>query len=229
MKLDATFVVPFFKSETSKFDNLFFALDRLTKTNIPILVVEQADERTISVEDDPPICSDQIQFITVRLSSSTIEKSSLINHAISHVRTEYVWVNDADVILRYNEVIEKIEKLPSPPLAIKPYNIMIRLTKEQTDNYFDTGKICLNRDGTVYPMVFGAASFLLNKNFFIETGGMDERFNGWGWEDSDLEKRIEKKTKFVEIELPAMHLYHPRPQHNKANYKLFKRKHQTTS
>jgi hypothetical protein len=46
---------------------------------------------------------------------------------------------------------------------------------------------------------------------FHQVGGFDERFEGWGGEDDDVDARLAQVGSFVRYDDPLVHLFHPRP------------------
>jgi hypothetical protein len=46
---------------------------------------------------------------------------------------------------------------------------------------------------------------------FHQAAGFDERFEGWGGEDDDVDARLAQVGSFVRYDDPLLHLFHPRP------------------
>ncbi len=63
-----------------------------------------------------------------------------------------------------------------------------------------------------YDLIFGSINpCVFNKEFFLNLGGYNTQFVGWGGEDDDLDKRA-RKHGAIDIRLPILvaHLWHPR-------------------
>ena len=55
----------------------------------------------------------------------------------------------------------------------------------------------------------GGGSIGASKSAFIEIGGFDERFVGWGGEDNEFWERAQTKKVWPYAYLPLIHLWHP--------------------
>jgi hypothetical protein len=70
------------------------------------------------------------------------------------------------------------------------------------------------------PKVFGA-NLAVDRGLFEEVNGFDERFQGYGFEDSDLRDRVVRLRPRPPIRVlhgrnDVLHLWHPRPKGRKA-------------
>lgn len=202
------------KSDPSRLRNFNFVTGEIEKLDIPHIVSQQ-----ISAESDRPRIWTSTN-IYVKSDSTEIEKSKLINIAANHARTDFLWVHDCDIMLNFKSALEKFYKIENAQ-AIKPYKYLIRLTNDQTIDFLQNKRIDREQQSKAYPMIFGAASFIIKKSTFLEINGMDVRYRGWGYEDFDLERRVVKKCKIIELNGAAIHLYHQKANLNKMNEKLF--------
>ena len=112
-------------------------------------------------------------------------------------------------VISWEDIYEKYEGmhiLSSPSfsqkLIIKFSNYLCSLVGLKSSFYIDQ---------PIYEEIFGNINpCVYSKDFFMELGGYDENFVGWG-EDDDLERRtIEAGGKNIRIPVLVGHLWHPR-------------------
>jgi len=195
-------VIPFLNSSIDRLDNLYFILQVLKESPIKeIIVVEQ-------VKDISQIKLDSnFNHIIVKSDSSHIEKSKLINIGVQNLQADYLWMNDVD-ICHQNKFSKVLDHLDEDHIFIKPFKKFILLTKEQTDEFKQNGKLKISGTKKVLNGPC-AGSFIFRKNEFIKIGGMDERYIGWGFEDMEFADRAKKIYPLVEYsDLTGIHLYH---------------------
>lgn len=116
--------------------------------------------------------------------------------------------NDADCLIT-KEQLEQAIKYMSANRVVYPYNrVPVHLTKEQTDrvvegepftNYWNT------RTKEVRP---GAGNFCCNTDTFLKLGGLDEAFEGWGYEDTDFTAAAHKLYRTQTVHGSVVELYH---------------------
>lgn len=205
---DITIVIPFLRSNLERFINLKFILDSLSSANINnILVVEQKINK-YSIEKFLNKFYPKVQYIDCNLDIDLINKSKLVNIGVEYSKTKYIWQLDSDVVLKWNKVLESI---PESVDVIKPFKYIIKLNKIETAEYIKNSKIIIKKGEkreTVHK--FGPLSFIIKKEIYLEESGMDERFEGWGWEDIAFANKIEKKYEVHECDdIIGAHLYHP--------------------
>ena len=203
---DITIVIPFLRSSNDRFSNLICLLDSLKNTNIPIIVVEQ-DYRKHSIEDFVKKFYPEVEYIRCDADISLINKSMLVNIGVDHAKTKYIWQLDGDVILKWHNVLESI---PDNTDVIKPFKYVIKLDRDESAKYLEEKKIVIKK-GEKRDTVkkFGPLSFIIKKDIYIDSLGMDERFEGWGWEDVAFANKIEQTYQVFECENSyGIHLHH---------------------
>lgn len=217
-----TFLIPIFDLKDDRFDNFKFVLSKIKEVTDRILVVEQ-------VRDNKATQSRQfteslgIDYFSVKINDDFIHKSKLINLGTNEIHTEYVWVNDADCYLKFQKVIDLLDFRHN---FIQPYSVGKYIEKEETDKIFKGEAVDIKFNysklhekgqhiipGTLYyTAMYGALSFIYSKQAFKAIGRMNEMYTGWGLEDNSLCMRMfqYKNLKFDIVNLPGIHLYHPR-------------------
>lgn len=200
---DVTFIVPIFKLDSYRINNLTFILPYLKSTGCRVLVVEQTDRD----ESDVSHLTKDVEHILFKTKEARFHKTGIINYAVSnHVTTKYAWVNDVDYYMKFNAVLncEWNESF------IQPYKIAKKLNKKDTTKILNSEIVNVDySDGSVkYISLYGALSFIFEVDEFLNAGAMDESIYGWGYEDVELSKRISEKYKIQKIDLYGVHLYH---------------------
>ena len=195
-------VIPFLNSSPDRLDNLYFILKVLKESPIKeIIVVEQVIDKSLIKLDS------RFNHILVKSEYTHIEKSRLINIGIQNLQANFLWMNDVD-ICHQDKFTKVLDCLRDDHIFIKPFKKFILLTKEQTDEFKQNRKLKISGTRIVLNGS-GAGSFIFRKKEFIEIGGMDERYIGWGFEDMEFADRAGRIYPLVEYSnLIGIHLYH---------------------
>lgn len=136
-------------------------------------------------------------------------KSRAINNAAKKALKDILFIVDIDMYFGKIEILEGIKKLDSYGWAI-PYNNLIKLNKEQTILFIKENKIDQTANNYKFHVRAGGGQ-LVNKEIFNLVQGYDERFVGWGGEDTSFCASIECLYKpGITIVGNGYHLYHKR-------------------
>lgn len=146
------------------------------------------------------------EVIIAEGNSKAWNKGKVVNQAVMNTDADVLLILDADVCLNWKAVKRHI-RLVKRGTIISPCRAIRRLNIEQTNNILTGGRV---RGSTATDMVFHlvGGAFMITRADFIEVGGFDERYEGWGWEDTDLAHRLIHKQ-CITVECDAIHLYHP--------------------
>lgn len=223
-KLDKfTFLVPIFNLDGDRLENFKFVLTKLIETEANILVVEQVqDKRKRTIPK--ALCKElNVDYLPVKVDDIHIHKSKLINIGTDHIKTEFVWVNDSDCYIKFREAIKLIDFRYN---FIQPYKVGKYLEKEESIKIRNNEKVNIDFNykrlyeteqhivpGTLYYVgMYGALSFIYNKDGFYSIGKMNEDYTGWGLEDNSLCKRMFEYPglRLNVLNIYSIHLYHPR-------------------
>lgn len=226
---DITFVIPFKNTSRQRFDNFKYVVDKILQTPVKLIVSEQ---RTTSKKVHSFLKSHhkshQIEHVIVK-AGTVFNKCKLMNTAVTHVNTPYVWFNDSDCVLKFQDILSR--DIPDvdviqPFLCVKDTNYSQRrqLLSNKPIKISFTGDDAMD---VRYIQMLGAQSFIINKQAFLNLGGMDESFTGWGFEDHDLYYRIYTSNLNFTVLHDSMgiHLHHDTPVVNDDNESYILEKH----
>lgn len=222
--MSVSLIIPVFGLDDDRLRNLRFLLFNPLK-GVPfdeIIVVEQiGDARALEPEDLP----NNVKHIKVESSSPHIEKSKLINAGFIACNSTHGWMNDADIVLPFQEILPLIK---DDDIIVQPFRNFIMLNEKQTQIFMHQGSIVV--EDVMSMDQLGAGSFIMKVDDFVSIRGMDERYRGWGYEDFEFGDRIRAFFKPKRLkDFQGAHLYHakredtePRSVHD-ANFDLYKR------
>ncbi|MFQ2692840.1 galactosyltransferase-related protein [Aeromonas caviae] len=120
------------------------------------------------------------------------------NEAIKSCRTESIFIFDADLLCQ-PKLVTHIESLTSKPKNHRPPSFemypCLYLTKEETERFDGDFQGCLEsflrgENHRVEGIALASSCLLMNREWFLQLGGFDERFVGHGGEDLELIDRL---------------------------------------
>ena len=154
----------------------------------------------------------------------SFNKCKLLNYAASKSVADFMWFSDSDILYspRYlQNAINKLkpnsndiflteinEFLPDNSIKDKQRNLWFR--------YDIKGSTTSNS-----PIQFGFGIPIVRRQLFLEVGGYDTRYAGWGYEDKDLIQRLCRFGSSIQTCDPssshyAIHQYHTREKPTKS-------------
>jgi len=143
------------------------------------------------------------------LHTKFVDRTKSLNFLVKQSKGDVICVVDVDV-MKSPEYLEEVN------LKISKNNFLIQYVKylDQRNtfyfikNQFDF-EIISEKVKEQQTKTGGKSQISIFKNIFLEIGGFDERFFGWGYEDSDLFFRLSLKSLIpIEISALGIHLWH---------------------
>lgn len=202
-------VIPLRVDSEERMDNLAFIISSLlSQTSVSINVLE-AD----TIQHFHPVCErHRFRYQFVYDEDPVFYRTRYLNQLLADAEYPIVGIWDADVIIPPVQLLAGINSIRNGSAMCFPYGgEFIFLDQKQSitiRNHRSTLEEFEIIQAKMKQSVGGA--FLVNKNIYMEAGGENERFYGWGPEDVERVKRLEiLELPISRISGPLFHLYHP--------------------
>ena len=212
-----TAIVPFRDAgDPDRTRNLATVLAWLCSMPIRVVLSEQSERPSALVPSDVVhVWSD---------SSAPFSKSAACNEGVLASRSPVVALVDADTMVRSRALLTSAQLIrlsasARPVAAIRPFGQLVDLDRDQSTRVHDTCELPgdvvdsgdASRRGEHIPLAGGI--LVIDRSSYLEVGGMDETFGGWGGED-DAFSRVLERSNVPSRKLTsetAYHLWHSRP------------------
>jgi len=203
---EITIILPIFNLKSLRFNNFCFLAKKLNEIGCDVIVCEQRSDSTPMIEQYL-VTFENLKHHVIDLKIDKINKSKLINHASKHSFTEFIWMVDADFYTDFNEVLNNAD---TDYDFIRPFSEVVFLSKQESYNLQATEQLHLDH-GVDYKTNSqnGKFSFIIKSSEFARVGGMNEDFEGWGFQDLDfVENRLSDSVSYTSVSLMGYHMYH---------------------
>jgi len=178
-------------------------------------------------------------YLQDEIESELVHKCRLVNlgarYAIETLNARYIWQVDADILIHPVPVLRNLAILNSVKVpVVKPFLHFARLSaKESQEILHLTRSLAENYDPpspldytTQFETLVGPGSMIFSRHAFTTTGGMDESYSGWGWEDIEFAERLSATLPVHTFPFRAVHLFHEEDRRrNEGNAELFFKTH----
>jgi len=218
---DVTFLIAIRIDAIERLENLIMAtrlLSRYFDTNIYVL-----EASSFNLEIIPRCLGRKVKYEFVEDEDPVFYRTKHFNQMVSSVKTPFIALWDADIVVEKKAVLESIELLRQNKYdVVYPYNTVfydvppvIRkvFIKNQRINILtrNTSKM----EYLYTPPVVGGGVFL-NREKFINAGMENEKHYGWGNDDWDRYYRfLQYDYRIFHTSNVLFHLAHPRTNNSK--------------
>lgn len=214
-----SFIIPIRIDSIERERNLDFVLELLNEIeNVDISILEG---------DIKPLYRLKKKYcnVTYRFTEDTnpiFYRTKYLNQLLREVQGCIVGIWDADAITSKEQILDAVNYIRSGRAIMSfPYDgRFIMLSPMYSDKLIKSGlnrglsKKVVNRYLAHGPHSVGGA-FFVNKKIYLESGGENEYFYGWGPEDAERVKRMEILGYPVyRAKGPLFHLHHPRKENS---------------
>jgi hypothetical protein len=136
-------------------------------------------------------------------------KSRAMNAGARVARHPVLLLHDADVVPSPDYLCRSLELLSRGWEAVRPIRFLFLLDDGQTRHYLKRGAQEEIREIPGVQQNNPGLSTFVRRDTYMELGGHDERFEGWGGEDLEFLDRLRTRKLYPGAFLPAIHLWHP--------------------
>lgn len=190
----------------SRLDNHKY--DDMINSNINIIIVDDGSEQKYASIIRNTCIDNNIGYIRIDSERKLFSLARARNIGAIYSKSDYVFIQDIDLYPYsnfYNDLISQI-KIQKMDEDITRHLIIscIYLNSEGVD-YLNNGEriryssllndAILGKKEYIERISCGTSICLLNRDYFLQIGGYHENFEGWGYEDIDLNCRLIRKSK----------------------------------
>lgn len=157
------------------------------------------------IEDPEIILSD--------VAAPIFSRSGARNVGVQEASRKNILLLDADTVFPFGQLEEGLERLDAGAPWVIPYEWYYNLTEADSDALLATAPSVELVEPTIWEhkLVSWAGMALIRREDFIEIGGYDERFVGWGFEDNAFKVAADCILGNHErTDGNVQHLFHPR-------------------
>ena len=217
---NVTFVIPVRIDSPERSANLDVVLEQLSHRKQTFVLILEADAMPLyEVKKEYP----NVKYSFVEDYDPVFHRTKYLNQLLQDTKTILVGIWDTDVILSNEQIDNALQDICEGKAVMSyPYDgHFYSCTQEESVFYRRESSmdylLRLKRTGDSFCMsnsVGGA--FLVRKDIYVESGGENEFFYGWGMEDQERVRRL-----FIlgwpvtRVDGPLFHLYHPRNENSR--------------
>lgn len=215
--LKVSFLTTFRNSDEYRLASLERVIDHIS-TEFPdweLVVVEQDAESTLSTH---PVIN-KVHYLHV-YNPGPFNKSWGMNVAFRQSSGDILVISDADILIQAEDIQRAVSACEKELDALRPYGRLIDMTADETEEFMKHGELPdapadergFDRAHVKESLCTAGGIYIIRRGFYILTGGMDERFSGWGGEDDAMSIKMLGMSSRVAIarHATAWHLWHTR-------------------
>lgn len=174
-----------------------------TRRDIEVIVVEQS-----SVPRLGGTLPAGVRYLHIMNAEGAEEfnKSRLMNEAVRKAKAPWVLLHDSDIVVPSGYVDAVLARASYGWEAVRPIRFLFYLGRECSASFAPKGRLPSHVDRITQN--FPGGSTAIKRETYMQIGGHDERFVGWGGEDTEFLDRLRTRRLFPGHFAPAIHLWH---------------------
>jgi hypothetical protein len=208
-------ILPYREESEARARNLGLVLRNLRAAGFDeLVVVEHGPSPALDVET-----LDGARLLHIE-GDGPFNKSQALNRGALATRAGTLVMADTDVLIDPAVLAACAETCARDFDAISPYDVLIDLDEKSTRRLWEgdlpaeagIDPARLNRRGEGEHLCFCGGVYLIRRECYLDIGGQDERFTGWGGEDDAMSIKLQRLGLNIATNRsrPAFHLWHPR-------------------
>lgn len=187
-----TFVIPVRIDSPERKENLDVVLDRLTKRKRSKIIILEADnDSKYKVPENYP----NVTYHFVKDNNPIFYRTKYLNELLREADTSIVGIWDTDVIVPDDQIDFSIADIRNGKAVMSfPYDGRFNLCSLEDSFVFRNNRLIDFLEEKEHSNCFlhsVGGAFLVHKDYYLEAGGENEHFYGWGMEDMERVKRME--------------------------------------
>lgn len=187
-----TFVIPVRIDSSERRENLDVVLEQLAKRRRSKIIVLEADnESKYRVPGNCP----NVTYRFVKDDNPIFYRTKYLNELLREADTSIVGIWDTDVIVPDDQIDCSIADIRNGKAVMSfPYDGRFNLCSMEDSFVFRDNRLIEFLKGKEHSDCFihsVGGAFLIHKDYYLEAGGENEHFYGWGMEDMERVKRME--------------------------------------
>ncbi|MBC5632927.1 glycosyltransferase [Parabacteroides hominis] len=217
-KIEVTFIIPVRIDSKERESNLDWLIERLSRRRNTFILLLEADTESRYLLKAK---YENVKYCFVRDNDPVFYRTHYLNQLLRMADTSIVGIWDTDVVLSEKQIEESILTIYENRSALcYPYNGMYcSLSMQGSLLLKEAGISSINSLSSSDILSISTSSvggaFFVNRNLYLQLGGENEFFYGWGCEDLERYKRLEILCQPVyRVAGPLYHLYHPRKENS---------------
>lgn len=219
MQGKVSFLIPLRVDSEERSRNLDAVLEKLCE-------IGEADIWVLEADKTPcyqlKIKSSRIHYMFVEDADPVFHRTRYLNRLLHETDADIVGIWDTDVILPENQICTAVEAIKAGKAVMAfPYDgFFCMLNPKISDSYRNEPTISVLEDNfkkrsNLWCFYSVGGAFLVNRKRYLQAGGENEFFYGWGPEDVERVKRMEILDMPIYRSPGALyHLYHPRKENS---------------
>lgn len=216
---NVTFVIPVRIDSSERSENLDMVLRQLSHRKQTTILILEADIKPLY---NLKKGYSNVKYLFVEDHDPVFHRTKYLNQLLREAETELVGIWDTDVILPDEQIDRALQDICEGKAVMSyPYDGRFYFcNSEESSCYRQQASIDyllerVNRGNYCMSNSVGGA-FCVRKDFYLEAGGENETFYGWGLEDLERIRRMFiLGLPVTRVDGPLFHLFHPR---NKNSY-----------
>lgn len=211
-----TFGIPVRIDSEERMSNLLTVIKYLAVLRCPIIVLEAGEQPHISGISH----MNNVEYRFMEDTKDIFHKTHYINELFQMSQTEIVSIWDTDVLVDYNQIFEALQMIQDGATISYPYDGRFVMLSEQlsiqTRHKLDFERLRNLKLKSFLGRKLCGGAYLVHKQRYLQCGGENERFVGWGPEDAERLHRVTILGYGV-FHIPdgeLFHLYHPRVEYS---------------